>query len=125
LLAAALLLVALLIPPAAVAAPAAATTLSISGQATWISPGHVDVFITVQGTGGVGGVDVVVDQATPFGPASGGGGTPIFCDGQRHTYGVQISGGAFVLGEALATATGACPVSGAVAASNTIRLRKP
>jgi hypothetical protein len=98
--------------------------MSISGQADWISPNHVNVYVTVQGGGGFGGVEVAVNQATLFGPAAGSGGTPVFCDGQRHTYGVQISGGQFTLGEAVATSTGGCP-SGALAASKTIMLRKP
>jgi len=124
LLAVAFLLAAALTPATAAADPAPRTTMSISSQAELISPNHVNVYITVQGSGGFGGVDVGVTQATLFGPANGNGGTPVFCDGQRRTYQVTVFGGNFTLGEAVATATGGCP-SGALAASNTIMLKKP
>jgi hypothetical protein len=124
LLIAALFVAAALTPATAIADPAPRTTMSISGQAELISLNHVNVYITVQGSGGFGGVDVGLTQATFFGPATGNGFTEVFCDGQRRTYQVTVFGGNFTLGEAVASATGGCP-SGTLAASNTIMLKKP
>jgi hypothetical protein len=112
-LAAVFSVVAVLAPAGAVSAPSQQTTASISGQADWIHNFSINVYVTVQGFGGPGGLNVQVNQATPFGPATGGGFTPIFCDGTRNTYAVGVfgmgPGPGFVLGEALATAQAFCP----------------
>lgn len=129
LLAASFVVAAVLGPAVGVAQPAPQTSLSISGQADWISPNQINVYVTVQGTGGPGFVNVEVVQALPpiFGRI-GFGGTQIICDGQRHTYAVAVVGGGpagFQLGEAEASANAGCPSSGSDFATQSIRIRKP
>lgn len=128
-LASAFAVVAVLAPAGAVSAPSQQTTASISGQADWIHNQSISVYVTVQGVGGNGFLNVQVNQATPFGPMTGGGGTPIFCDGTRNTYGVAIfgMGPGFQLDEALATAQAFCPspFPSSGTDSQTIRITKP
>jgi hypothetical protein len=117
--------------PAGAGAPSQQTSASISGQADWISNNHINVYVTVQGSGGCCGfLNVNVSQATPFGGANGMGGTQIFCGGQRQTYAVNVFGGGgfpgFQLGEALATAQAFCPSPFPPGSdSKTIRITKP
>lgn len=130
-LGAALVAAAAFAPAGAVAQPTQQTSASISGQADWISNNHINVYVTVQGSGGCCGfLNVNVSQATPFGGANGMGGTQIFCDGQRHTCAVSVFGGGgfpgFQLGEALATAQAFCPGPFPPGSdSRTIRITKP
>jgi hypothetical protein len=128
LLGAALTAAAALVPAGAVAQPTQQTTASISGQADWIHNFSISVYVTVQGFGGQGGLNVQVNQATPFGPMTGGGFTPIFCDGTRNTYGVAIfgMGPGFQLDQALATAQAFCPSPFPPGTdTQTIRITKP
>jgi hypothetical protein len=120
---------AVLTPVAAVAQPAPLTTLSISGQADYISQSQINVYVAVKGTGGTGSVFVQVQQANPpFPPQSGFGSTGIICDGQRRTYAVSVFGfGGFPgwqLGEAAASASAFCPTSGSDFDTNSIRITK-
>jgi hypothetical protein len=119
-----------LAPAGAVAQPVQPTSATISGQADWISNNHINVYVTVQGSGGCCGfLNVNVSQATPFGGANGMGGTGIFCDSQRQTYAVSVFGGGgpgFQLGQALATAQAFCPSPFPPGSdSKTIRITKP
>jgi hypothetical protein len=129
LLAATLGIAAVLTPAAAVAQPAQQTTLSIAGQADYISQNQINVYVTVVGTGGTGFVSVQVQQARPpFPPMSGGGSTSTICDGRHRTYAVSVFGfGGFPgwqLGDAEASAFATCP-SGSDFATKSIRITRP
>jgi hypothetical protein len=131
-MAAAVLAGAALMPAGAVAQPAEQTNLSLSGQADYIAPFHIDVYATVQGTGGFGNLFVSVQQPfPPFGTTFGNGNTQVICDGQRRTYAVAVFGSGpfpgpgFQLGEASAFASVFCPTSGSDEESRTIRITKP
>jgi hypothetical protein len=129
-LSAAIVAVTTFAPAGAVAQTAPAPTLSISGQADWIQPFHINVYVTVAGTGGPGGfVNVNVEQPQPpFGSAGGAGGTPLTCDGKRRTYAVQVNGfggSGFQLGEAEASAVASCPGSAFAFEVKSIRITKP
>jgi hypothetical protein len=120
--------IALLVSAAAVGAPAPQTSVSISGQADWISLNQINVYVTVEGTGGVGFLNVQVVQARPpFSGILGGGGRQIICDGHRRVYPVNVfqGGPGWHLGEAEAFASAFCPTSGSAEDSNTIRITKP
>jgi hypothetical protein len=128
LLAAALVAIAVITPAAAVAQPTP-TELSISGNADYISPNQIIVYVTVEGSGGTGSVFVQAQQAQPpFPTQSGFGSTNIFCDGQRHTYAVSVFSGQFFpgwqLGEAEASANAFCP-SGSDFETKDIRITRP
>ena len=128
LLAATLGMAAVLMPAAAVAQPGQQTTLRISGQADYISPNQIIVYVTVAGTGGTGSVQVQVQQAQPpFPPTVGFGSTSIICDGRHRTYAVSVFGFGFPgwqLGEAEASAFAFCP-SGSDFDTQSIRITKP
>ena len=128
LLAAALASIAVIIPAGAVAA-STPTDVSISGNADYISPTQIVVYVTVQGSGGTGGVSVQVQQAqTPFPPQSGFGNTAIICDGQHRTYAVSVFSfqgfPGWQLGDAEASASAFCP-SGFTFATRSIRITRP
>jgi hypothetical protein len=113
---------------AAVGAPAPQTSVSISGQADWISLNQINVYVTVSGTGGTGFLNVQVVQARPpFAGILGGGGRQIICDGQRRVYPVNVfqGGPGWHLGEAEAFASAFCPTSGSAEDTQTIRITKP
>ena len=126
-LAAILVLVTALTAAAAVAQSAPQTTVSISGQADYISQDQIIVYITVQGTGGIGAAGVNAQQVVAFGTTTGGSGVTLICDGKRRTYAVSIVGAGvgWQLGEALAGADANCPASGSDFVSKTIRITKP
>jgi hypothetical protein len=120
-----------LAPGAAVAQPAQQTDLSIHEQADYIASFRIIVYVSVDGIGGFGNINVNVQQPQPFfGTAFGFGNRPIVCDGQRRTYAIDVFGGGmfgpgFALGEALATASAFCPVGPADFETRTIRISKP
>jgi hypothetical protein len=125
----ALAAIAVLVPGAAVAQPAQQIDVSIHQQADYIAGFRLIVYVSVNGIGGFGNVNVNVQQPQPFfGTAFGNGGRPILCDGQRRTYAVDIFGGGFpgfALGEAHATATAFCPFQPMGIDERTIRVSKP
>jgi hypothetical protein len=127
--AATLAMAAVLTPAAAVAQPAQLTTLKISGQADYISPTQIIVYVTVDGTGGTGNVSVQVQQAQPPFPAMFGfGSTGIICDGQHRKVAVSVFGFGFPgwqLGDAEASAFAFCPTSGSDFDTQSIRITKP
>jgi hypothetical protein len=129
LLVATLVAIAVLAPAAAVAQPAPATTLSISGQADFVSPNQINVYVVVQGTGGLGSVFVQVQQANPpFATQVGNGSTGVICDGQRRTHAVSVFGffsfPGWQLGNAEAAATAFCPTSGSDFDTRSIRITR-
>jgi hypothetical protein len=128
LLAATVIAIAVLTAGTAAAQPAPQTSVSISGQADWISLGQINVYVTVEGTGGVGFLNVQVVQARPpFAGILGGGGRQIICDGQHRVYPVNVfqGGPGWHLGTAEAFASAVCPTSGSAEDSQTIRISRP
>jgi hypothetical protein len=129
LLVAMLVAIAVLTPTAAVAQSAPATTLSISGNADYVSNNQINVYVAVDGTGGTGFLSVQVQQVNPpFPPQTGSGGTNVICDGQRRVYAVSVFSFQFFpgwqLGDAEASANAFCPGSGSDFDTQSIRITR-
>jgi hypothetical protein len=82
-----------LVPGSAGAGPIA-SEVTIDGTALWSFPGAINVGVRVRCLGGVGAVEVTVNQPFPESTtnATGTGGADVVCDGQAHTAAVLVIG---------------------------------
>jgi hypothetical protein len=116
-------LIAIVLAPSSAGAGPIASEVTTDGTALWSFPGAINVGVRVRCLGGVGTVDVTVNQPFPESTtnASGSGASQVVCDGQARTAGVLVVAPGLDVGRAFAQAVLVAP-SGPATDARVIRI---